>query len=153
MAAIPEGSWVGMVDYSGREILYVKKLKTPSFYEDNIAIILDKTGQLEIMRLQRVEEIIAMRRPSVVFQGKAQNISLRGGGRIYFTEQSSRQASYKMDYDSDGNLWVRTMQWRNQIDGPFLFMSKLWVTIIKRRRRKRREDVNRQRQRQKKIRR
>ncbi len=148
MASIPESDWVGCVDYNDREILYVKKLKTPSFYGTRLAIVLTKRSQLEIMLLSDVVEVVTQGKPSLIFQGRVQNINLKAGGKKYFGNDETRtQTSYKMDYDPNGNLWVRTIQWKNQIDGPYLFMSKLWVTIIKRRQRLQKVEYKKQKER------
>ncbi len=143
MASIPESDWVGQTDHFGRQILYIKKIISSSFYTPRLAIIIDTDGHLELMIMQDVVEVVLKNKPALIFRCyNAMGFSLKGGGKTYFGNGDTRSiVGYKMDYDPAGNMWLSIV---NAGDKPMVFLSYLWIVIIKReikRRRKRKETI------------
>ncbi len=146
MPNIAETDWIGQKDYHGRELLYWQKIKTDSFYEPKLAVVLNPKGHLELMVVRYLVEVIHSKKISLVFQGgRSIGFTFKGGGKIYFSnnESSRYDVKFKMDYDDHGNLFTRMIQ-HDREHTSVNFLSRLWISIIKRRQqeiRKRRKEA------------
>ncbi len=138
--SIPESEWIGKVDMHGREILFVREIKTRSFYVAKLAVIMNARGYLELMIIGDVVSVICQDKPAIIFQGvRRVAFTLKGGGKIYFgNSEATSYVRYKMDYDSSGNMWTRQINY-DTVEKPVLFLSSFWVFIIRRRIRQKKE--------------
>jgi len=125
---------VGMIDYLGREVLHISK---------NLAILLNKRGNLEITKIYGVTNVIIQNKPTIIFRmlNIAIPFSLKAGGKQYACEgKETYKDRYKFDYNAFGNLMV-TRMYKDEIRESELFMTKLHVFLVRRKRDKKRKEI------------
>ncbi len=133
---VPESDWIGKKDISGREIIYTQQIELGSFTRPILCVLINKRDNLELMVIRDIRGVVIKSCPGIsyVFRGLPPiAFSLKGGGKIYFgnSGKDSIDRRYKMDYDNEGNMWVRYIHFK-KVSDPVLFLSRLWIFIIRR---------------------
>jgi hypothetical protein len=144
---------IGIEDFQNRQIVYTFDFKADAA-DSRLVILMHKNGNLSLMRLNNIRVTTTVSRDTkkikYIFVGQELGgFTFKGGGKIYGCTDQNSYPCFKMDY-TDGNLFTTQLnkysynigkQYVTGVKkaGPLLFLSSIWIMVIKRQQKKQRE--------------